>query len=118
MPSLASSINVALPRDRLKAMRAVTASAGEFICVSDPSIVAAASRLAASTGVFPEAGAASAFAGLLKYAETHPDTPQTAVILITGSGLKDTSIFLSDSTKSQPRVLPHHVTAPLAEALI
>ncbi|KIR17527.1 Threonine synthase [Pseudomonas fluorescens] len=116
--SLASSINVALPRDRLKAMRAVTASGGEFICVSDPSIVAAASRLAASTGVFPEAGAASAFAGLLKYAETHPDTPQTAVILITGSGLKDTSIFLSDSTKSQPRVLPHHVTAPLAEALI
>lgn len=60
----------------------------------------------------------SAFAGLLKYAEIHPDTPQTAVILITGSGLKDTSIFLSDSTKSQPRVLPHHVTAPLAEALI
>ena len=60
--SLASSINVALPRDRLKAMRAVTASGGEFICVSDPSIVAAASRLATNTGVFPEAGAASAFA--------------------------------------------------------
>jgi len=115
--SLASSINVALPRDRLKAMRAVTASGGEFICVSDPSIVAAASRLAASTGVFPEAGAASAFAGLLKYAEEHPDTPQTAVILITGSGLKDTSIFLSDSTRSQPRVQPHHAPAALAEAL-
>ena len=116
--SLASSINVALPRDRLKALRAVTASEGEFICVSDPSIVAAASKLAASTGVFPEAGAASAFAGLLKYAEEHPDTPQTAVVLITGSGLKDTSIFLSDTSKSQSRVLPHHAPAPLAEALI
>ena len=41
-------------------MRAVTASDGEFICVSDQSIVAAASRLATSTGVFAEAGAASA----------------------------------------------------------
>lgn len=68
--------------------------------------------------IFPEAGAASAFAGLLKYAEEHPDTPQTAVVLITGSGLKDTSIFLSDTSKSQSRVLPHHAPAPLAEALI
>lgn len=94
-----------------------TTRGGEFICVSDSSIVAAASRLAASTGVFPEAGAASAFAGLLKYAEEHPDTAQNAVILITGSGLKDTSIFLSDSTRGQSRVPSHHVTAPLAEAL-
>lgn len=115
--SLASSINVALPRDRLKAMRAVTASEGEFMCVSDASIVAAASKLAASTGVFPEAGAASAFAGLLKYAEQHPDTAQTAVILITGSGLKDTSIFLSDTAASPSRVFPHHVPAKLTETL-
>ncbi|ABA74056.1 MULTISPECIES: threonine synthase [Pseudomonas] len=115
--SLASSINVALPRDRLKAMRAVTASEGEFMCVSDASIVAAASKLAASTGVFPEAGAASAFAGLLKYAEQHPDTAQTAVILITGSGLKDTSIFLSDTAASPSRVFPHHVPTTLTETL-
>ncbi|WP_426210400.1 threonine synthase [Pseudomonas sp. TWR2-1-1] len=115
--SLASSINVALPRDRLKAMRAVTASDGEFICVSDQSIVAAASRLATSTGVFAEAGAASAFAGLLKYAEEHPDTAQTAVILITGSGLKDTSIFLSDPTSRPSRKPQAHTRAPLAEAL-
>ncbi|MBI6911994.1 threonine synthase [Pseudomonas palleroniana] len=113
--SLASSINVALPRDRLKALRAVTASEGEFICVSDPSIVAAASRLAASTGVFPEAGAASAFAGLLKYAEENPGTAQTAVILITGSGLKDTSIFLSDSARTPSRVQSHSVPAALAD---
>jgi threonine synthase len=40
------------------------------------------------------------------------------VVLITGSGLKDTSIFLSDSTRSQSRVLPHHVPALLAETLV
>ncbi|WP_256583741.1 MULTISPECIES: hypothetical protein [Pseudomonas] len=39
------------------------------------------------------------------------------MILITGSGLKDTSIFLSDSTKGQSRMQPHHALAPLAEAL-
>ncbi|WP_277962250.1 threonine synthase [Pseudomonas sp. RIT-To-2] len=98
--SLASSINVALPRDRLKAMRAVTASGGEFLCVDDHSIVRAASELAARTGVFAEAGAASAYAGLCKYAELHPHTPQTAVILITGSGLKDTSIYLPNTATS------------------
>jgi len=54
---------------------------------------------------------------LLKYAEEHPDTAQTAVILITGSGLKDTSIFLSDPS-SRPSSKPQaHTRAPLAEAL-
>jgi threonine synthase len=90
----------------------IVVGAGAFICVSDPSIVAAAFR----TGAPPEA-AASAFADQLKYAEEHPDTQQTAVILITGSGLKDTSILLSDSTRGQSRGQPHHVPTPLAEAL-
>ncbi|MBK5005336.1 threonine synthase [Pseudomonas sp. S32] len=114
--SLASSINVALPRDRLKAMRAVTASNGEFMCVSDQDIVTAASRLASRTGVFAEAGAASAFAGLIKYAQAHPDTAQTAVVLITGSGLKDTSIFLSGSAGGPPGALAGQLPAPLNTA--
>ncbi|MCP1441418.1 hypothetical protein J3D54_000550 [Pseudomonas sp. GGS8] len=42
----------------------------------------------------------------------------TARYDFTGSSLKDTSIFLSDTSKSQSRVLPHHAPAPLAEALI
>ncbi len=99
-------------------MRAVTASGGEFTCASDPSIVAAALRLAASTGVPPEA-AARAFADLLKHAQEHPDSPRpsTAVILITGRGLKDTSIFLSNSTRGQSRGELRHVPTPLAEVL-
>lgn len=115
--SLASSINVALPRDRLKAMRAVTASNGEFMCVSDQDIVTAASRLASRTGVFAEAGAASAFAGLIKYAQAHPDTAQTAVVLITGSGLKDTSIFLSGSAGGPPGALAGQLPTPLNTSL-
>lgn len=105
--SLASSINVAFPRDRLKALRAVTATEGEFICVDDESIIAAASKLAANTGVFPEAGAASAYAGLLKYASQYQGKAQTAVVLITGSGLKDTSIYLSAAASGIARVQPH-----------
>ena len=92
----------------------IVVGAGAFICVSDPSIVAAAFRTGAPP---PPEVAASAFADQLKYAEEHPDTQQTAVILITGSGLKDTSIFLSDSTRGQSRGQPHHVPTPLAGAL-
>lgn len=112
--SLASSINVAYPRDRLKALRAVIASQGEFICVDDHSIVTAASKLAASTGVFAEAGAACAYAGLLKYAAEHPDESGSAVLLITGSGLKDTSIYLPALTSSTVRPLPRSASLAVA----
>ncbi|MCG8293014.1 threonine synthase [Pseudomonas entomophila] len=100
--SLASSINVAFPRDRLKALRAVRDSEGAFLCVDDTAIVQAASRLAARTGIFPEAGAASSYAGLLQYAEQHPGSRESAVLLITGSGLKDTSIYLPATNASSP----------------
>ncbi|MFF7710991.1 pyridoxal-phosphate dependent enzyme [Pseudomonas sp. NPDC007930] len=93
--SRASSINVAFPRDRLKALRAVRASGGEFICVSDTQITDAARALAARTGVLAEAGAAATYAGLLQWAAQHPASTGSALLLITGSGLKDTSLFIS-----------------------
>jgi threonine synthase len=105
---------VAFPRDRLKALQAVTATEGEFICVDDESIVAAASKLAANTGVFPEAGAASAYAGLLEYASRHQGKGQTAVVLITGSGLKDTSIYLSAASSNIARAQPRAASVAAA----
>ena len=56
----ASSISVALPRDRIKALRAIEASGGEFITVSDAQIFDAVVALARSGGVFAEPGAAAA----------------------------------------------------------
>ncbi len=89
--SLASSISVALPRDRMKALRAVTATDGEFIVVSDDEIFEAVLLLARRTGVFAEPGAAAAYAGYLKRASR---CNGSAVILITGSGLKDVATLV------------------------
>jgi len=87
--TLASSISVSLPRDRIKAMRAITETGGEFITVSDTQIFDAVVELASNRGVFAEPGAAAAYAGMRKWAARAND--ETVVVLITGSGLKDIS---------------------------
>jgi threonine synthase len=83
----AGSISVALPRDRIKALRAIEHSGGEFITVSDAEIFEAVTALARSCGVFAEAGAAAAYAGAQKWGALTRD--ETSVVLVTGSGLKD-----------------------------
>ncbi|OYT83167.1 MAG: threonine synthase [Pseudomonas sp. PGPPP4] len=105
--SRASSINVAFPRDRLKAMRAVRATDGEFICVSDQAIADAAQALAARTGVFAEAGAAAAYAGLRQWVSTHPGEAASALLLITGSGLKDTQLYMCGDTATSAPAIQH-----------
>lgn len=88
----ASSISVGLPRDRIKALRAIEDSGGEFICVSDEQIFSAVLDIAKTCGVFVEPGAAASYAGFLKF-----DTPtnyEVSVLLLTGSGLKDISGLL------------------------
>jgi threonine synthase len=95
----ASSISVALPRDRIKALRAIDASGGEFINVTDGQIFEAVVELARSGGVFAEPGAAAAFAGVRKWGALNDD--ETAVVLITGSGLKDISGLLNSGVLAQ-----------------
>lgn len=83
----AGSISVALPRDRIKALRAIEHSGGEFITVTDAEIFDAVTALARGCGVFAEAGAAAAYAGMQKWGSLAAD--ETAVVLVTGTGLKD-----------------------------
>lgn len=88
--TIADSISASLPRDRVKAMRAVQETNGAFIAVSDDEIVAAIPQLARLTGVFAEPAAAASFAGAKRAVQSgiiHPD--EQVVLLITGSGLKD-----------------------------
>ncbi|MBU3624758.1 threonine synthase [Polynucleobacter sp. JS-Safj-400b-B2] len=85
----ASSISVALPRDRIKALRAIKDSGGQFIRVSDAEIYEGVVHLACGSGVFAEPGAAAAFAGAKKLGAFSAE--ETSVVLITGSGLKDIS---------------------------
>jgi threonine synthase len=88
--SVADSIVAGLPRDRIKALRAVRDTDGAFLRVSDEEIVAAIPALAQGVGVFAEPAAAAAYAGLVKAVEQGLiRTEERVVVLATGSGLKD-----------------------------
>jgi threonine synthase len=88
--SVADSIVAGLPRDRIKALRAVRETAGAYLRVSDEEIIAAIPALAQGAGVFAEPAAAAAYAGLVKAVEQGlVGAEDRVVVLSTGSGLKD-----------------------------
>lgn len=88
--TVADSISVGLPRDRVKAMRAVRATDGAFLAVSDAEILAAIPELAQGCGVFAEPAASTALAGLHKAIAEGLIRPDDQVVLLsTGHGLKD-----------------------------
>ncbi len=79
-----------MPRDRLKALRAVRETDGAFVAVSDQDILAAMRDLARLTGVFAEPAAATALAGLRRaLADGMVQHDERVVIVVTGNGLKD-----------------------------
>ncbi|MFQ5855544.1 MAG: threonine synthase [Anaerolineae bacterium] len=88
--TIADSISAGLPRDRVKAMRAVTETDGAYIAVTDEEILQAIPALARGCGVFAEPAGAAAYAGLAKAVEQGQVAPnERIVVLATGSGLKD-----------------------------
>lgn len=87
--TLADSISVDLPRDGLRALKRVRQSDGFYLTVSDQEILKAIPQLG-SAGLFVEPAAATAYAGLVKALENGQIDPATpALVLATGSGLKD-----------------------------
>jgi threonine synthase len=88
--TIADSISVGIPRDRMKALRAVRESGGQYIAVSDEEILAAMRVLAREAAVFAEPAGATGFAGLQKMLrEDRTDSQETIVVVVTGNGLKD-----------------------------
>lgn len=86
----ADSINVNSPRDATKALRAVRASQGGFLVVSDDEILASIAPMARLGAVFAEPAGAAAYAGLKRAIQEHLISAHESVVLInTGSGLKD-----------------------------
>jgi threonine synthase len=88
--SVADSIVAGLPRDRIKALRAVRDTGGAFLRVSDEEIISAIPTLAQGVGVFAEPAAAAAYAGLVQAVEHGlVQADERVIVLATGSGLKD-----------------------------
>jgi threonine synthase len=100
--SVADSIVAGLPRDRIKALRAVRETDGAYLRVSDEEIVAAIPTLAQGCGVFAEPAAAAAFAGLVKAVEEgRVGADERVVVMSTGSGLKDIATAIKSVGRPQ-----------------
>jgi threonine synthase len=103
--SVADSIVSGLPRDRIKALRAVRETSGFFIRVEDDAILAAIPALAQGCGVFAEPAAAAAYAGLVQAIEQGiVSAGDRVVVLATGSGLKDVASAMK-AVKERPVVV-------------
>jgi len=88
--TIADSISAGLPRDRIKAMRAIIETDGAFIRVTDDEILQAIPKLARGCGVFGEPAGAASLAGLIKAInEGLVSAEERIVIINTGNGLKD-----------------------------
>jgi threonine synthase len=88
--TVADSISADLPRDRIKAMAAVTETGGAYLRVSDDEILTAIPTLARQSGVFAEPAGAAALAGLeAAVAQGMIGSDDRVAVLNTGSGLKD-----------------------------
>lgn len=104
--TIADSISAGLPRDRVKALRAVNATQGAYVTVSDEEIIAAIPALAQRSGVFVEPAAAAAFAGLRSAVELNIfNNEDRVLLLLTGNGLKDVK-RAQQSVESGIRVPP------------
>lgn len=88
--TLADSIAVGQPRNTTKALRAVQASGGTYIKVSDEAILEAIPRLAQATGVFAEPAGVTSLAGVIAArASGLIGAHERVIVVATGSGLKD-----------------------------
>ena len=107
--TIADSISVDLPRDGVRAVRAVRETGGQYELVSDVEILQAIAELGRA-GIFAEPAGATAFAGLKKALSRGAIRPADPVlVLLTGSGLKDVQAALQ--AVAQPPVIPPSLEA-------
>lgn len=87
--TIADSISVNLPRDGVRALRAVRETDGMYIAIADEEIYPAIAELGC-VGIFAEPAGAAAYAGMLKALRRGDVSPADPVLVLnTGSGLKD-----------------------------
>ncbi len=103
--TIADSISVDLPRDGVRAIRAVKETGGTYVNVSDAEILNAIAELG-QAGIFAEPAGATAYAGLVKATATGlVGSADPILVLNTGSGLKDVRAALS-AVQAPPVIAP------------
>ena len=120
--TIADSISVGIPRDRVKALRAVRETGGQYVAVSDEEILEAMRQLGREAAIFAEPAGATGFAGLIKLAN-EIDPQELIVVLVTGNGLKDVESAIK-ATKEPLKIEPtmqklrHLIQRVLSDMLI
>lgn len=105
--TIADSISVGLPRDGVRAVRAARETNGGYLTVSDREILHGMRLLARRAAVFAEPAAATAYCGLARAACDGMLKPgESAVVVLTGSGLKDVKSALQAAGDAALRVEP------------
>ncbi|MEZ0394213.1 MAG: threonine synthase [Desulfurococcaceae archaeon] len=88
--TVASAIRIGRPVNWPRALRAVRSSGGTFVVVEDDEILRALAHLARREGIGVEPASAAALAGYWKALEEGAvDRDEVAVLVLTGSALKD-----------------------------
>ncbi|MDZ7343826.1 MAG: pyridoxal-phosphate dependent enzyme, partial [candidate division KSB1 bacterium] len=101
--SIAESIAVSKPRNWRKAINAIRDSQGTMITVRDEEILQAQQATARLAGVFGEPSSVAGVAGLKKAIATGLiPSSATALVVITGSGLKDIQSVRRAMTMPEP----------------
>ncbi len=101
--TIADSISVGVPRNRVKAWRYVAATGGAFIATPDEAIIRTIVDLASRAGVFAEPSGAAGMSGVIIAREQGliGDGDRVAV-LVTGHGLKDPGAALGACAMPEP----------------
>lgn len=100
--TIADSINVGMPRDGTRAVRAVHETGGAFVTVSDDEVLDAMRKLAREEAIFAEPAGAAGYSGLVKAMESRIiEGDEQIVVVITGNGLKDVPSAVRASGKAQ-----------------
>ncbi|HEX6289495.1 MAG TPA: pyridoxal-phosphate dependent enzyme, partial [Herpetosiphonaceae bacterium] len=101
--TIADSINVELPQDGRRALRAVYQTNGQILAVDEQMILTAARLVAQHTGLFVEPASAVAFAGLISLVEHRQISSGDRIVVVsTGTGLKDVQAVL----RADPQPVP------------
>ena len=94
--TLADSISVGIPRNRIKAWQYVARTGGGFLSVPDTEILTAIRELCAHAGVFAEPSGAAGLAGIRRaLADGLVTAADQVAVMVTGHGLKDPEAALS-----------------------
>lgn len=103
--TIADSIAVGIPRNPLKALRAVKDSDGEWVSVSDEDILKAMAILGSLEGIFGEPAGVTAIAGIKEAISLGIiKNDESVVAIVTGNGLKDP--LNAQKAITSPKLMP------------